>query len=122
MNNKGQVLIFFVLIIPLVVIGIAYIVDNCYIAYHTNQLNQINSLVIKDTEIQNLNADTVEEYIKKNDETIKVEFILVSSQRVEITLKKDIKSLFGSVIGKKNYTLTSKKSVDITNKDLSLGQ
>lgn len=122
MNNKGQVLIFFILIIPLLLIGAAYITDNVYIAYHTNQLNQINSLVIKDTEIQNLNPDTIEEYIKKNDSTIEVEFVFVSSEKIEITLKKEIKSLFGSVIGKNSYTLTSKKSVDITNKDLSLGQ
>lgn len=122
MNNKGQVLIFFILIIPLLLIGVAYITDNIYIAYHTNQLNQINSLVIKDTEIQNLNTETVEEYIKKNDSTIEVEFVFVSSEKIEIILKKEIKSLFGSIIGKKSYTLTSKKSVDITNKDLPLYQ
>lgn len=113
MNNKGQVLILFVLIIPILVLGAVYIVDNIYIAYNTNKLNQINSLVIKDISTNKLSIDEIEEYVKKNDNNIEVQFVLLSSNKVEITLKKNMKSLFGSIIGNNDYTLTSKKSVDI---------
>ncbi len=117
MNNKGQALIFFVLILPLLLLLAAYIVDNTYIAYNTNKLNQINKLIVKDAVINKMTKEEIKEYVEKNDKDIKIDFMFVSSDKVELTLKKEIKSLFGSIIGKDHYTLTSKESFDYTNDD-----
>ena len=117
MNNKGQALIFFVLILPLLLLLAAYIVDNTYIAYNTNKLNQINKLIVKDAVINKMTKEEIKEYEEKNDKDIKIDFMFVSSDKVELTLKKEIKSLFGSIIGKDHYTLTSKESFDYTNDD-----
>ncbi len=117
MNNKGQALIFFVLILPLLLLLAAYIVDNTYIAYNTNKLNQINKLIVKDAVINKMTKEEIKEYVEKNDKDIKIDFMFVSSEKVELTLKKEIKSLFGSIIGKDHYTLTSKESFDYTNDD-----
>lgn len=122
MNNKGQVLILFVLIIPVLLLGAAYIVDNTYIAYNTNKLNGINSLVIKDAAINKMTADEIREYVKKNDKNIEVDFVFISDDKVEIKLKKEINSFFGNIIGKNSYTLTSTKSFDITDLDIPLYQ
>lgn len=122
MNNKGQVLIFFVLIIPLLMLGAAYIVDNVYISYHTNKLNQINSLVIKDASINSFTVSEIEDYVKKNDQDIEVELISIDDSKIEIRLNKTIKSFFGNIIGKNSYTLTSFRTIDITNEDLPLYQ
>lgn len=122
MNNKGQVLIFFVLIIPILLLGAAYIVDNTYIAYHINKLNGINSLVIKDASINNLTVDEIEEYIKKNDQDIKVESVMITNDKIEINLSKEIKSLFGIIIGKDTYTLKSSKTLDIFNENVPIYQ
>lgn len=117
MNNKGQALIFFVLILPLLLLLAAYIVDNTYIAYNTNKLNQINKLIVKDAVINKMTKEEIKEYVEKNDKDIKIDFMFVSSDKVELTLKKEIKSLFGSIIGKDHYTLISKESFDYTNDD-----
>ena len=117
MNNKGQVLIVFVLILPLLLLLAAYIIDNTYIAYHTNKLNQINQLIVEDAVINGMTSEEIEEYVAKNDESIEIDFMFVSSDKVELTLKKDIKSLFGNIIGKTHYTLTSKASFDYINED-----
>lgn len=117
MNNKGQALIFFVLILPLLLLLASYIVDNTYIAYNTNKLNQINKLIVKDAVINKMTKEEIKEYVEKNDKDIKIDFMFVSSDKVELTLKKEIKSLFGSIIGKDHYTLTSKESFDYTNDD-----
>ena len=117
MNNKGQALIFFVLILPLLLLLASYIVDNTYIAYNTNKLNQINKLIVKDAVINKMTKEEIKEYVEKNDKDIKIDFMFVSSGKVELTLKKEIKSLFGSIIGKDHYTLTSKESFDYTNDD-----
>lgn len=123
MNNRGQVLIFFVLIIPLLILGAAYIVDNIYISYNTNKLNGINNLVIKDASINNMSEGEIREYIKKNDKDIKIEKIIMSNDKLQIKISKEIKSLFGRIIGKNTYNLTSSKEIDIkTNEDIPIYQ
>ena len=115
MNNKGQVLVLFILIIPVLMLGAAYIVDNIYISYHTNRLNNINSLVIKDTTINKLTEEDIVEYVNKNDADINVEVIYVDSNKIKITLTKRIKSIFGGIIGKSYYDLNSTKSLNLVN-------
>lgn len=122
MNNKGQVLIFFVLIIPLLLLGAAYIIDSTYIAYNTNKLNGINSLIIRDASIKKLSVEEIKEYIKKNDKDIEIEFIFVSDEKLELNLKKEIKSLFGVIIGKDSYTITSNKILEINLEDIPIYQ
>ena len=114
MNNRGQVLILFVLIIPILILGAAYIVDNIYISYHTNRLNNINSLIINDSVIEKLEEEQIVEYVHKNDEEINVKVIYDDSQ-IKITLTKRIKSIFGVIIGKNYYDLNSTKSLSIVN-------
>lgn len=122
MNNKGQVLVLFVLIIPLLLLLGAYIVDTAYISYYTNQLNGLNSLVINEARKQELTIPEIEAYIRKNDSNVEIETLNVTNTEIEIILKKEIKSLFGIVIGKKSYILTSNKNIKITNSDLPLYQ
>jgi len=112
----------FVLIIPILMLGAAYIIDNIYIAYHTNKLNEINNLVIKDASINKLSTDEIEEYVKKNDKDIEVEFIMVTSDKLKINLSKQIKSFFGIVIGRDTYTLKSSKTIDIIQDDVPIYQ
>lgn len=118
MNNKGQVLILFVLIIPILLLGVTYIIDNIYISYHTNKLNGINSLVIKDAEINELDSEKIEKYIKKNDNDIEIELIKINENKIEIKLSKRIKSIFGIIIGKDSYTIKSSKTKVISNDNI----
>jgi len=113
MNNKGQVLVLFVLIIPFLLLLGVYIVDMCYISYHNNQLNNINTLVINDAIELGLNENEIKEYINKNDPSLKIKQLEVTSSTIKMTLTKEVKSIFGTVIGKRNYALTSSKVVYI---------
>lgn len=113
MNNKGQVLILFILIIPVLLLGAAYIIDNVYISYHTNKLNGINSLVINDVITNKLDSNEIKEYIKKNDKDINIETIEINENKIKIKLSKRIKSIFGIIIGNENYDITSSKTMDI---------
>lgn len=122
MNKKGQVLILFVLSIPVLVLLSAYIVDNVYIAYNKNRLNQINELVIEDASKGILEIDDISEYVNKNDKDIDVKFVYLGEDEVEIILKKDIKSLFGRIIGQDSYSLTSDKKLKMKTNDGPLYQ
>ncbi len=118
MNNKGQVLVTFILIIPLLLIVAAFIVDNVYISYQMNKLNQLNYLILDDSKNEDLTTSEIEEYIYKNDKDIQIDLIVKTSDTIEITIRKNIKSIFGSIIGKDSYSLVSKKSINISNEDI----
>ena len=42
MNNKGQVLVIFIMILPVLLLGAACIVDSSYMMYQKNRLDNIN--------------------------------------------------------------------------------
>ncbi len=113
MNNKGQVLVIFILIIPLLLVALAYVVDNTYIAYHMNKLNQLNYLVLNDASKMELTNAEISDYVHKNDSEVRVDEISITSNKIEIILKKEIKSIFGNIIGIKNYELVSKKNITV---------
>jgi len=115
MNNKGQTIVIFVLLMPFFLLLATYIVDMTYIAYHSNRLNEINDLVIKETNAKKLSIQQVNEYVQKNDSDIYVTTLNITNEIIEIGLTKEIKSLFGNIIGKKTYVLTSNKVTENTN-------
>lgn len=118
MNNKGQVLVIFVLIIPILLLFGTYIIDLTYLYYHSNKLNEINDLVIKETNAKKLSIEQVNEYVKLNDNEVNVATINITNETIEITLQKEVKSLFGRIIGKDRYVLSSTRVVENTNNGL----
>lgn len=118
MNNKGQVLITFILIVPLLLLLGTYIVDLTYISYHVNKLNEINDLVINETNSKKLSVEQVNEYVMMNDNTVNIATLNITNEKIEITLQKEIKSLFGKIIGKDSYILSSTRTVENTNNGL----
>ena len=47
MNNKGQVLVLFIIILPILLLGCACLVDSSYMLYQKNRLDNINYDVMK---------------------------------------------------------------------------
>ena len=107
MNHKGQVFVLFVLLLPLFCMLAMYIVDNGIILYEKHQLEEINKLAISYPLIKReTTEDKVKEKKKKNEED--VDSIRVNiDESVQIEIKKEIRSIFGIIIGKKNYEITS---------------
>lgn len=118
MNNKGQILVTFLLLVPLLLLLGTYIVDLTYVSYHMNKLNEINDLVINETNSKKLSVEQVNEYVKLNDNDINIASLNITTEKIEITLQKEIKSLFGKVIGKDSYVVTSTRTVENTNNGL----
>ena len=107
MNHKGQVFVLFVLLLPLFCMLAMYIVDNGIILYEKHQLEEINKLAISYALMnRETTEDKVKEIIRKNEED--VDSIRVNiDESVQIEIKKEIRSIFGVIIGKKNYEITS---------------
>lgn len=106
-NNHGQVLVIFVILLPLLFLFCAYIVDISYISYNKNRLDNINNL-IKDYVLDNPNVeiDEVGKLVRQNDKEVMITKISLEDD-IEIILEKEIKSIFGRLIGKNIYKITS---------------
>lgn len=104
MNNKGQTLVVFIILLPLILVLIGYAIDKCCLLYEEKKLNNILSIACNYT-IDNKNSITeIERLILENDNKIKT-IIINKKDIATITLEKEINSIFGNVIGISTYVI-----------------
>ncbi len=96
MNKKAQALIEFVLILPVLIILLFAIIDfgNIYItkSHLESSMDDAVSVLKKSTDLESL-YDEVNNEVKKNDKSIKVELSFDDTDYVKIKLVKDIKTI-----------------------------
>lgn len=121
MNNKGQVLVLFIIILPVLLLGAACLVDSSYMLYQKNRLDNINYDVLNSVKTKELlTEDEVAELILLNDSKIVNEYISIDEINTEVrNISIDnymvINSIFGKLIGFDEYKVSSKVSVKINN-------
>lgn len=104
MNNKGQTLVFFVILVPLVLAICAFAFDSAYILIKDNELESIAKSSVKSIMEDGANYDKVISVIKENDSNIEIIDINANS----IHLKNKIDPIFGQIIGYDKYNLETK--------------
>lgn len=99
MNKQGQVLVAFILLIPIVIMFLGLTID---VGINLNErkriddtLNNIINYSLKNKEI--ITQDLIEENIKENLEYDSLN-ILLNEEKVEISLSKKTKSVFGNLL------------------------
>lgn len=119
MNNKGQTLVIFVILLPLFLLIFAYIVDTSIMYYEKNKLDDTTKMVIK-YKMYHIeeNEKKIKEYIKRNDKNINIEKIKMDEKQVEISLNKKVKSVFGKIIGFNHYEIKSSYLGKIDKKEI----
>ena len=95
MNNKGQTLVLFVALLPFIFILFVFVFDLAFLSSEKTKLDSIASNSLRSIVIENKDKDLVKDNIKKNDANIKVNKINSNS----ICLSKEIKPIFGGIIG-----------------------
>ncbi len=95
MNNKGQTLVLFVALLPFIFILFVFVFDLAFLSSEKTKLDSISSSSLKNILIEKKDKDLVKDIIKKNDPDIKVNKINNDS----ICLSKEIKPIFGGIIG-----------------------
>ena len=111
MNNKGQSLVFFVALIPLLFIIFAFIFDTSLIIRENNRLESITTSAINYLAKENKPYQEVENIIKENDKEINI--LIINNE--EISLQKNVDSTFGKIIGFKNYEIKTDMTFKIEN-------
>ena len=116
-NNHGQVLVIFVILLPLLCLFTAYVVDTSYISYEKNKLDNINE-VISDyaSNSSKIEIEDIRNLIKENDKDIIIKKIDIDN-KINIELEKEINSIFGKLIGKNKYKITSSITKNKSNID-----
>lgn len=105
LNNKGQTLILFIALIPLIFMLSAFVIDNSVIIKETAKLNSITKIIISET----INTEDYKEKIillyKKN--RINTDNIIINYSEDKLTIRNNynIDSIFGGLVGIKKYKI-----------------
>ena len=115
LNNKGQVLVIFVFLIPILVLVFAFVADYGNVLYHQNKLNSVNktALIYAKNHKEDYDIEKVKELVRKNDNEAIINKCEDKNKKITLVLKKSIKSYFGNIIGINNYNITSKYIMDV---------
>lgn len=108
MNNKGQTLVVFILILPLLLILGAFIVDNAYMTYKDIELENVTKDIIKIHLTKNeLNDDKIKNIYSKNNIPTKELKVIRNENTIKIENKYHADSIFGKIIGLKSYEVST---------------
>ena len=106
LNNKGQTLVLFVLILPIIIFIMLLVIDVSNMFITKQELNNINKIVlnygldiIEEENIDSKLEELINKNISVNEHTVKIE-----NGTIEINLKKNIQ---GIVTKKKIYEVKS---------------
>jgi len=109
MNSKGQVLVLFMLLLPLVFMMLALIIDTGLLYIEKRHVD----LVVKDTTeygIKNINSVTEQELydlLDRNLNDIKEKKIAMNDGILSISISLDKESAFSAIFGKDRYEIKS---------------
>lgn len=107
MNNKGQTLVIFIIILPVIILGVSYLVDTGLMYIGRSKLISTCKVIIDEYYDEEISNSKVEEYLKNND--IKYTDYKVSrDNNLSIEVDSKIDSIFGNVVGIKEYEISAK--------------
>ena len=102
MNNKGQSLVIFIIIIPVIFIVFSFLYDYAYIINSQNKYENVTRTILNSTLEEDKIVDLYRQHgYKVDDFKYKKE-----NDKVYIQNSYKIKSVFGNIVNLKNYTVS----------------
>ena len=101
LNNKGQSLVMFIIIIPIFLLVFTLVYDVGSAIYEKNRLSNTNYMVV-DYGLDNIDSVSEVELIElaqKNINNLNYISVVIEDNRVEIILSKEIKGIIGKMFG-----------------------
>jgi hypothetical protein len=93
MNKKGQTLVAFILILPLIMIMIGFVVDYTYVSFEVRKTNNVVKSAVKYGLNDDKSETEIRKYLNDNlDELIDIE--IKNNDMLDISVKKDIKGKY----------------------------
>ena len=114
MNRKGQTLIIFVIMIPIILLLAALVVDVGLVTNAKIKLSGTTTPVLKEfyekRKESNL-KDDIKKLYEKNEISVRNLEVIVEESSLEIANNYEIESMFGKLIGIKNYKVSIHKKI-----------
>lgn len=101
LNNKGQSLVMFVIIIPIIVLIFTLIYDVGNAIYEKNKLSNTCYMVIEYglDNIDSISEKSLIELVMKNTSNLSYISVVVDSDKIQIKLSKNINGIIGKMFG-----------------------
>ncbi len=107
MNRNGQVLVSFLLILPLLLIILVFVVDMGLMKVSVRKVEHvIKEAITYELKSSEISDSRVNDYIKNNLSDIKDVNIIVGTDNIKVSVSVYKKSIFNSLIKNKNYTIS----------------
>lgn len=110
MNNKGQTLVVFVVLLPFICLVMGFIIDKCYLLYSEKELEHIASIVCEYALDESKTENQIKKLALENDKDIENIRVTREENRVKVILSKNQKSMFSKLLGKESYKIKVKIS------------
>lgn len=115
MNNKGQTLVTFIIIIPIILVLVAIVIDNGLIIKEKNKLHNISLTIIDELNNhqnkEEIKTKIIDLYEKNNinPDNIKIE---EDDYAININISYQIESIFGKIVNIKDYKIKDTFTID----------
>ncbi len=123
MNKKGQTLILFVLLIPILILLLAFVVDTGLILKEHTKLNSTMKTIIKTTYEKRREEDyseIVKDLFLKNNIPIEKAIITADENTIHIQNEYEKESIFGKIIGIKTYKVKNSLKGLLRNNEIKI--
>lgn len=121
MNRKGQTLVVFTLLLPILLLLMAFVIDTGFILKESTRLNSTTKTILKTT-FENRKdgsySEEVEKIFEKNDIPITNLQVIVQEDAVQISNSYYVSSIFGKIIGIKEYEIKTDMKARLVDTDL----
>ena len=97
LNNRGQTLVTFILVIPIILLILVLIYDVANAIYEKNRLSNTSFLAEEYAldNINNVDENDIINYILKNSDNLNKISVIIKDNVIDIELSKNIKGVFG---------------------------
>ncbi len=99
LNNKGQSLVLFVVLMPIILLMFVLVYDVMNAVYEKNRLSNTSYMVVDYAldDLDGVNESDLVRLINKNVSGLSNIVVLIDNDKVNVTLSKNIKGVFGSI-------------------------
>lgn len=109
MNNKGQTLVMFVILLPIFLLIITLVYDFGNALYEKERLDNTNYMVIEYglDNIDNISENDLIDLVMKNTSNLDSIYVLIDDSKITIKLSKNVRGIVGGIFGFKLIEINS---------------
>ena len=115
MKNRGQVLVLFILLLPIILLAFTFIIDIGLLSYTKKNVDTKIQTIIEDSLQHSLTEEQIDGLLVQNIDNIESKTISQNDNSIQITIKVKLQPLFEHIIKQNRYEVAyiGKKVEDI---------